>query len=100
MKTIDNDELICDFCSSPDITRSYPCEEFEMIEIGSIHQVSEGAWAACTPCAELIDADKWEELAVRSVDSAPFPLPAAQRIAYLLLLRNLHQRFRKARKYR
>ena len=56
--------VICDFCSSPRPRWSYPCPDFEVQGYGS-----EGAWAACEPCAVLVEADDREGLALRSAET-------------------------------
>lgn len=58
----------CDFCSAPDPTWKYPCEDF-ILE--GTHHGSEGAWAACDDCAALIERNDRDGLALRSIESYP-----------------------------
>lgn len=54
------DEL-CDFCSAlKPPYKVYPCKDFPH-PLSPMHW-SRGEWNACTKCAELVDADKREEL--------------------------------------
>lgn len=57
-------DAICDFCSRKNPPyKSYDCKDFMNIES---HSWSRGAWAACHTCADLIDSDDKEGLAMRS----------------------------------
>lgn len=60
--------IICDFCSSPNPTWRYPCEDFEVLSppfgVGSV-----GGWAACDECAAFIEKKDREGLLNRSVDN-------------------------------
>ena len=58
--------LMCDFCSDLDVKWSYEASSFVMPESGSAFH---GGWAACDPCHDLIEADKRQQLAKRSVDT-------------------------------
>ena len=65
--------LVCDFCCSEDdgdeITWDYPAKTFTMavsIPIPTIY-TSNGHWGACVSCHRLIDDDKRDELALRSM---------------------------------
>lgn len=91
--------IICDFCAAENPPRKYLCAPFNMMIMFGVEQWSDNAWAACTVCAELIDNDKWEELAQRSVSTIP-KLPGLSFKAkqeYLVMLRGLHQKFREAK---
>ncbi len=92
---------ICDFCSSPDITRAYFCIDFEMLVAFNIHQLSEGAWAACDECGKLIDTEGWNLLAHRSVEkfveTFPFVLSPEEKLEFLSQMLHLHQKFREGR---
>lgn len=88
---------ICEFCSTPNPTRAFYCVPFLMTSIAGIDQMSDNAWAACETCGKLVDEDRWEELAQRSVSHFPILLSAEQRKSYLEMLRLMHQRFRAAK---
>ena len=60
-------ELICDFCSAPRPSVEYPADETELPGL----TISIGSWLACADCAELIDADDREALALRSYSRLP-----------------------------
>lgn len=63
---------VCDFCHEPDPKWSYPASDFHAGWMqgshGWVEQVSVGSWAACTPCAELVDAGDERRLVERSLD--------------------------------
>lgn len=92
---------ICDFCSSPEVDWAYPAESFETYAVvmpdGAMVATSEGWWASCSPCAQLIEAGRWAELAGRSLDYLPLPEPVANRTAALQRLAVLHQQFQTSR---
>ena len=91
-------ELHCDFCSSPDIVKDYPCVSFVAIKIPAITATSEGKWVACAVCAALVDHNKWEELAVRSLQTSGHEdSPAAMKALLLDFIRVLHRQFREGR---
>lgn len=62
---------ICDFCSCRPVTARYKAKTFEMksaiFPLSSLHQVSEGDWAACSDCEKLLDAYDWEGIVARAV---------------------------------
>lgn len=61
-------DLVCDFCSSPDVQWAYPAEDF--VVSGSILPAntagSAGGWAACPACHALIERGDRVKLARRS----------------------------------
>lgn len=67
--------LVCDFCSMPTgdgAVWTYPAEDFFysfQIE-DSKPMASKGGWGACEECHALIEADDYEQLAVRSTASS------------------------------
>jgi hypothetical protein len=88
---------VCDFCSAADPIWVYPATDFEM------QGHARGSWAACAPCAGLIELDDWHALAERYADASPMVraavaagLPDARRVA-VEAARLLHARFRQAR---
>lgn len=64
-------QAVCDFCARPRVSWSYPARDAaidpESDGILPPH-ASHGAWAACGPCHELIEADDRIGLAVRAAD--------------------------------
>lgn len=80
--------LECDFCSSPNITRSYLANSFSFPELGW-HSV--GHWAACDDCAKLIDGEMWDALAQKS--TFVFADSPSQRIWLKPLMLKLHKQF-------
>lgn len=58
----------CDFCSSSRVAWGYPAENFVVVSIGGLG--SDGGWAACGPCSELIEAKDWEALTRRAAEAA------------------------------
>ena len=102
------ENLICDFCSSPDVYRAYMAEDFIALEVleadHSTRFQSLGAWAACRECTALIEAENWEALLERSwktfLDNTPpelSPEPGEEE-EILVILRHAHQQFRNLRK--
>lgn len=60
---------ICDFCGSGSISYRYPAETFnvsDIIDPAFIPWGSEGDWAACRECSELIEQDRRFDLALRA----------------------------------
>jgi hypothetical protein len=57
----------CDFCLDTRIAWEYPCEQFVIDEIGF---GSNGEWAACERCSELIEKRLLPLLTLRSVRSS------------------------------
>jgi hypothetical protein len=49
----DRPSPLCDFCSSTEIAWRYPCASFDLPE--PYRHGSAGDWAACDPCAILIE---------------------------------------------
>lgn len=49
----DRPESVCDFCSATEIAWAYPCASFDLPERFGTGSV--GDWAACDPCAVLIE---------------------------------------------
>ena len=95
---------ICDFCSSPDKPQfAYGCQNFVSEAVGKFLGLavsgSNGGWCACLPCKQLIDADKWEELAVRSASKFARLNPELADLYPITLayVRKLHQEFRQMR---
>jgi hypothetical protein len=56
--------------------------------------MSDNKWAACETCGKLIDDNRWEQLAQRSINKFPVVLGSVEREKYLDMLRDVHQRFR------
>jgi hypothetical protein len=93
------EDLVCDFCATPKPTRKYLCAPFVMMTLLGVEHFSDNAWAACETCGEMVDADQWEDLAQRSVDTMP-DLPRlllSEKQEYLEMLRVVHQKFREAK---
>jgi hypothetical protein len=91
-------EPICDFCSSPDIVKDYACESFEAFDLQKKGRrmigTSEGRWASCQICADLIDNNLWEELAQRSYETSGCSPDDPYKEILLSFLRNMHRQFR------
>ena len=60
----------CDFCHSEAVQWSYPAESFRIRMPDPLPDWgSDGPWAACTCCHDLIEAGKVAELIARSVET-------------------------------
>lgn len=57
--------MFCDFCYSTRVTWSYPCESFTFLFMNS-----EGYWAACDICHELIESGDNVALMNRAMKTA------------------------------
>lgn len=61
---------LCDFCSDPNPTWQVRALDFIVIDVPYIERHgSNGDWAACDDCKELIAADRWGALVRRNVAS-------------------------------
>ena len=72
------DQASCDFCNSCAPPWAYPAKDFEVSIIdrgdGSVLTVrSQGAWAACEECAQLIESSGEDGLARRASSSPGNP---------------------------
>jgi hypothetical protein len=75
----DNAEVkgVCDFCIAPDPIWTYPAKSFhldvaELQEPGATHTQSYGSvgdWGACQRCYEDIEADRWDDIMERNLQS-------------------------------
>ena len=99
LKNFDLEELICDSCSGGPIYKSYPARDFSVVTGREVDSVSKGDWAACKACAELIDQEKWDELADRTLAALPQGCPSdpAVKDALYSFVKSLHSRFREHR---
>ena len=83
-------DLFCDFCTEPHPTWGYPAKSFEL-DVGlPVGLVSEGGWAACDVCHDLIEADKRDALLARALDKLVGQLPMDEARE---LMATLHGRF-------
>jgi hypothetical protein len=64
---VQTSEVICDFCSSPDVRWSYTAEDFVIVE-PRIEWGSRGGWAACDTCHDFIEKGDREGLAKHSME--------------------------------
>jgi hypothetical protein len=65
---IQTSEVICDFCSSPDVRWSYQAVDF-VIDEPRIEWGSRGGWAACDTCHDYIEHNDRAGLARHSHDN-------------------------------
>lgn len=61
-------DIICDFCSAPEVQWRYHARNIRLGSLFGVEHMSEGDWAACSPCRELIDAGDREGLLKRSIE--------------------------------
>lgn len=59
-------DLVCDFCSEPEVKWSYPAKDIASEEL---HWGSRGDWAACEICHALIEKGERDKLAERSMQN-------------------------------
>lgn len=93
-----NKPPICDFCSEPNPRWQYPASDFIMHVPGPDDYGSEGAWAACDACHDLIEAGDGDGLAKRSADKFARNTPGMPRSFLLSRIRELHEGFWSRRK--
>ena len=55
----------CDFCRATLILKVYQCDGFSLNGVPFFGS-SSSAWTACSECSDLVDAEKWPELADRA----------------------------------
>jgi len=86
--------IICDFCSSPDVTRRYRAKSFvDPARLG----ISDGDWAACDVCADLVDGEHWKALENRSIETFPGGVDEAHEVPMRIYIASLHRKFRENR---
>ena len=90
---------MCDFCSAPHPVWVYPARQFA---VTAYAWGSSGGWAACAPCADLVERGDWAALAERAVDANPRLRVAVAggitaRGLAIEAARQLHALFRQAR---
>ncbi len=98
-------ELKCDFCSTKPISRSYDAAPVRVDMGHAFVHFCDTRWAACSVCASLIDANRWDDLTDRSMalwraeaERSGLPLSTQDLTAIRAAVSQLHQRFREARK--
>lgn len=61
------EEIVCDFCITPGVVEwEYPAGH--TVINSDYAEYSDDGWAACGPCHDLIEAERWDDLVVRSVN--------------------------------
>jgi len=88
----------CDFCAAHPVFRLYSCLNFPFNgRTVFARESSNGAWAACRKCAELVDAGRWSEVtdrAFRKFAQKHGPVSRYQELPLREQFRELHRRFR------
>jgi len=81
----------CDFCNRSD---SWPGKDYACGEVKTgFVTFAPSVWAACGPCAKMIDAADWEALAQRAAESRNPEI----RDLFLFQIRKTHQAVMKSR---
>jgi hypothetical protein len=80
---------ICDFCSAPDPPYLERSPTFEVIG-----GVSEGDWASCEECHQLIAVRDWPALEKRGVKAMERKFPYAPPVVLEMSVKHLQTRFR------
>ena len=95
--------MICDFCYSPDVVCGFDGPETSVIFAGSQGTSTwsqRGGWAACEPCAQLLEQGKLDELATRAVESEGNGLkdePADKKMLFFVMLRDQYEKISRKR---
>ena len=74
---MNNENLLCDFCSAPDPAWRYPARSFIAYCAPDVAGESVGDWAACDDCHAMIEANDRRSLAQRSLDELILKHPEA-----------------------
>jgi len=74
---MNNENLLCDFCSAPDPAWRYQARSFIAYRGPHVAGESVGDWAACDDCHALIEANDRQSLAQRSLDELILKHPEA-----------------------
>jgi hypothetical protein len=95
------ENLICDFCSSPDKPQhTFVCQSFTVEASGTFLGIpisaSNGNWLACPACKQLVNDERWDELARRSTEMFVKAHPDAAPMWNEIYehMRQVHQEFR------
>lgn len=67
--------MYCDFCTEPHPTWGYPAKDFALETGLPIGILSDGWWAACDTCHDLIEADNRTALLTRALDKLVGQVP-------------------------
>lgn len=92
--------LICDFCciENEPVTTAFPAQDFESKGLPITDDVylylkSDGFWAACAPCAEMIDKGDRRGLAERSALSYEDKATVIPHEELVAAIRGIHDDF-------
>lgn len=88
--TVDEVGGMCDFCGKQEVSWIYPAEDFS---IDHMNWASEGGWAACGDCSELIEDGEYKGLIDRAMVSHG-GAPNVIKVALREHLAELHEMFR------
>ena len=89
----------CDFCSCRPVFKIYSCRNFLIpwTKTWAFQHESDGGWAACRECTELIDANEWGKLSDRAFRvflELYGPIPECDEMPLKQQFRDLHALFR------
>ena len=89
---------VCDFCSSEDPLYVEAASDFDTpLEDPDITGHSEGGWASCQPCHDLVQAHKWNALERRATDLLAAKHPDVARSRVAAGVKHMHGQFRQHR---
>jgi len=90
------ENLICDFCSSPEVATAYIALPFlveELLPDGQVYRTeSDEGWAACTLCSKFVDRGDRKGLLERSIETMGCKLEIPPRVVRQSITR-LHEGF-------
>ena len=94
---------LCDFCGAEEIHHLFLTNDpHEMPHLDSRlpRSVSTGPWAACRPCAEDINAERWDAVHARALEAfvKRHGVPHRHRTQVRVWLARTHEAFRQARR--
>lgn len=92
----------CDFCSEDDPPFLEHAQDFTVVGItdegrGDPIGISEGAWASCSPCHQLIEQEDWAGLQKRGADSMQRLYPGHPRALVETAVQHMQSGFRASR---
>lgn len=86
---------VCDFCSSEDPLFVENAADFDTpLEDPNITGHSEGGWASCQACHDLVQGHRWHALERRAIDLLAGKHPDFPRSRVAAGVRHMHMQFR------
>lgn len=88
---------VCDFCSSEDPLFVEHAEDFDT-GLEREFTLSEGGWASCQACHDLVQGHHWHALERRAIDQLVAKHPDLPRSRVAAGVKHMHMQFRNHRR--